>query len=301
MATNPGNCAQRMRAAALCVLLAWPAAAPAQDGPALRARHDALLGPLARNQFGRPLYLESREADATLQGDVFARVAQPFAVVGPALREMEHWCEFLMLHENIKHCRAAPAANTLSLHVGRKVDQPLADMHRFEFVHQVTVAPGYLRVELGAAEGPLGTSRYRIVLEGVALEDGDTFLHFSYAYGHSLAARWATQLYLATLGSDKVGFSIVGRRSGGQPVYIDGTRGLVERNAMRCQLAIEAFLGALAVPAADRRERRLHDWHAAIERHALQLHEVTLDDYLAMKRVEFGRLATPDPLTLANQ
>lgn len=283
----------------LLVLIALPAAAPAQDGPTLRARHEALLGALARNQFGRPLYLESSEADATLRGDVFARVAEPFAVVGPALRHMDNWCDILTLHENVKHCRASPAAGTLSLNVGRKLDQPLADTYRFEFAHEVTATPGYLQVALSAADGPLGTSRYRIVLEATALEEGRSFLHLSYSYAHSLAARWATLVYLATAGGARVGFSIVGTRSGGQPVYIGGTRGMVERNAMRCQLAIEAYLGALPAPAAERRERRLQDWHAAVERHALQLHEFALDDYLAMKRRELGRAPAPDAVATA--
>jgi hypothetical protein len=146
--------------------------------------------------------------------------------------------------------------------------------------------PDYLRVVLNAAAGPLGTSRYRIVLEMVPLDSGNSFLHLSYAYAQGGAARWATQLYLATVGRAKVGFSVVGRRADDQPIHIGGARGVIERNAMRFYLAIEAYLGA---PAARQSEQRLSDWFAAVERYPLQLHELERDDYLRMKRVEIQR------------
>ncbi len=56
------------------------------------------------------------------------------------------------------------------------------------------------------------------------------------------------QGYLATIGRDKVGFSIVGSRADGQPVYVHGTRGVIERNTMRYYVAIEAYLGTMALP-----------------------------------------------------
>ena len=56
------------------------------------------------------------------------------------------------------------------------------------------------------------------------------------------------QGYLATIGRDKVGFSIVGSRADGQPVYVHGTRGVIERNTMRYYVAIEAYLSTMALP-----------------------------------------------------
>ena len=73
-------------------------------------------------------------------------------------------------------------------------------------------------------------------------------MHLSYSYDYGVAARVAMQGYLATIGRDKVGFSVVGTQADGQPVYIGGTRGVVERNTMRYYLAIEAYLGALSLP-----------------------------------------------------
>ena len=39
-------------------------------------------------------------------------------------------------------------------------------------------------------------------------------------------------------------------------------------------LAIEAYLGAYDAPPGQQLEKRLRDWIAATERHALQLHEI---------------------------
>jgi hypothetical protein len=69
---------------------------------------------------------------------------------------------------------------------------------------------------------------------------------------------------------------------------------------MRCYLAIEAYLGSLSVPAADRVEHRLNGWHAGVEQYALQLHELDLGPYLAMKRMEIQRQQAP-PLSSTAQ
>jgi len=63
-------------------------------------------------------------------------------------------------------------------------------------------------------------------------------------------------------------------------------RGVVERNAMRYYVAIEAYLGALTTPAPQQLEKRLSDWYAGIERYPLQLHEIERSEYLSMKRSE---------------
>lgn len=259
--------------------------AQAQDAATLRARHATLHESLARNAFGRPLHLESTEASGELNGEVHARVAHPFAVAGPALRAIGHWCDILILHPNIKGCVATGA--TLSVSVGRKSGEAMDDADPVEFSYEVAASSAdYLRVVLDAPRGPLDTRRYRIVLEAAPLEDGSAFLHLSYGYVHGAASRWATRVYLATLGRSKIGFSVVGRTAQGKPVYIGGTRGMVERNAMRSYLAIEAYLDALSAPAQQQAERRLRGWHAAAERYAPQLHDLELGDYLAMKRRE---------------
>ena len=139
---------------------------------------------------------------------------------------------------------------------------------------------------LNADAGPLGTKDYRIVFEAIPIDAKSSFVHMSYAYRYGLAARLAMQGYLATIGRNKVGFSVTGREADGAPIYIGNVRGVVERNTMRYYLAIEAFLGAYALPTAQQPEQRRSDWFAAIERYPRQLHEMERADYMAMKRRE---------------
>jgi hypothetical protein len=265
--------------------------ASAQDANAMRAHHASLNEQLAKHQFQRPLHLESTQNSGDLKGEVYAVVEQPFSVVGEALQGMDHWCDLLILHLNVKSCAfTSKPANVLSLYVGRKFDQPLGDTYRVNFSYKVPVTNAdYLRVQLAADEGPMSTRDYRLALEAVPLDAKRSFIHMSYSYGYGLAARLAMQGYLATVGSDKIGFSIVSKDADGKPVYVDGVRGVVERNTMRYFLAIEAYLGAYGLPAPEQQEKRLRDWFDATERHALQLHEMERGEYLDMKRREVQR------------
>ena len=275
----------------LCAMLV---AAPslAQDAASLRARFGTLTQELSNNQFQRPLYLESSESPNDLKGEIYATIEQPFSAVGPALQGVGHWCEILILHLNVKDCQASGAgpADTLSVVIGKKYDQALEDAYRVDFTYKVGAATAdYLRVQLNAEAGPVGTKNYRIIFEAVPVDAKRTFVHMSYAYGYGVAARVAMQAYLATVGRSKVGFSVVGQKADGKPVYIGNVRGVVERNTMRYFLAIESYLGALSAPPAQRVEQRLRDWYAAIERYPVQLHEMERNEYIDMKRRELKR------------
>ena len=283
---------QALLALALALGMVGVAPVHAQDAGALRAQHDQLRDKLANTPFQRPLILESAQTTATLKGDVYAVVDQPFTALAPALQGMEHWCDLLILHLNVKNCNSSgkPPGEVLRLVVGRKFDQPLADAYSVDFNYSVPAATAdYLRVQMAADSGPLGTRNYQLALEAVALDTKRSFIHMSYSYSYGLAARIAMQGYLATMGSDKIGFSVTARRGDGKRVYVSGLRGVVERNTMRYYLAIEAYLGALAAPKPDQLEKRLRDWFAATERHPAQLHEIERDEYLAMKHRETQR------------
>jgi len=280
------------RAALLALAFLLTPLAQAQDATALRAKHDSLREKLASNPFQRPLVLESTQNSGDLKGEVYAVVDQPFSIVGPALQGMDHWCELLILHLNVKGCSWAgkPPAEVLGLVVGRKFDQPLDDGYKVDFAYSMPAASAdYMRVQMAADTGPVGTRNYRLALEAVPLDDKHSFIHMSYSYGYGATARLAMQAYLSTAGRDKVGFSVTGKGEDGKPLYIDGVRGVVERNTMRYYLAIEAYLGSLSVPPNEQQEKRLRDWFASTERHARQLHEIERDDYLKMKRNELQR------------
>ena len=258
----------------------------------LSARYQALRNQLSHNQFQRPLYLVSNEISDGISGEVFALVDYPFSTVKPALYGPAQWCDILILHLNTKFCRVSTAGPgpVLNVGIGRKYDQPPDKAYRVDFAFRVVAdTKDYLEVKLAADTGPLSTRNYRIVFEAIPLETGRTFIHLTYSYAYGFAGRLALQTYLGTIGRNKVGFTVVGTQSDGQPRYVGGLRGVVERNCMRYYLAIEAFLGALSAPPPAQFEKRINDWIDAIERYPLQLHEMKRNDYLEMKRKEYSR------------
>ncbi len=272
-------------------VLSWMALSPtanAQDAAALRARHAVLQPLLDVNAFNRPVVIESIHNGGDLRGEVYAVVQQPFALTGPAMQGMAHWCDILMLHLDVKMCRwTQTGPDALTVSTTHKYDQPLESAAAVEFGYRVIAStPDYLHVELHAEKGPMGTHDYRIVLEAIALDAKSSFIHLSYGYSQGFGGRIAMEAYLATLGRNKVGFSVVDRKPNGQPVYIANVRGLVERNCMRYFLAIEAYLNAYPLPPVEQLERRLREWYAGTERYPAQLHEMERDDYLTMKRRE---------------
>ncbi len=262
------------------------------NGSAMHARHEALRDQLASNPFNRPLILESSQTSSDVKGDIFAVVPYSFEKVSAALAAPQDWCEILILHLNTKYCGIVrePRGLTLLMNVGKKINQPLDESYRISFAWRLTdQKTDYLRVLLTAESGPFSTRDYRILLEAVPLENGATFLRLSYSYGFGLTGKIAMLAYLGTVGRGKVGFSILGTGADGQPAYIDGMRGQLERNTMRYYLAIESFLGAPAATDGQPFEKRINDWFNAIERYPRQLHELEQAEYLEMKRKEYLR------------
>ena len=149
----------------------------------------------------------------------------------------------------------------------------------------------YLQVNLNADEGPLGTRDLRITVSAIPADDGKTFIRLHYSYAYGTIARVAMQAYLRTMAHDKVGFTVVGKETDGEPRFVGGMRGVVERNTMRYYLAIDAYLDSLKLPPTQQLESRLQAWFDATERYPRQLHEVERGDYLSMKRTEVQRQA----------
>ncbi len=262
------------------------------DADALRAKHAQLREELRNNGFQRAMHIDSAEAGDGLTGDIYAVLDHPFALVSRALNDPADWCDILILPFNTKYCRATAGNSGAALHVriGRKYDQPLEQAYRLDFAWQpVAATPDYFESRLHAGNGPLGTRNYRIAVSAVPLDRGRTFMHLSYSYAYGMAGRMAMQAYLATVGSDKVGFTVTGRDGNGQPIPIGGMRGVVERNAMRYYLAIDAHLASLKAPPEQQLEKRIQTWFDATERYPRQLHEMDRSTYLALKRGEYER------------
>jgi hypothetical protein len=262
------------------------------DADALRARYGELREQLRANNFDRPLHIDSSQDGDTLKGDVYAVLDHPFSQVGQAMKDPNDWCDILILPFNTKYCRprGGQGGATLQMRIGRKSDQPLQDAYPIEFDWRpITATAGYFETRLSAADGPLGTRDYRILVSAITLDARRSFMHLSYAYGYGFAGRLAMGAYLATAGADKVGFTVIGRDRNGQPAYIGGVRGAIERNAMRYYLAIEAHLGSLSAPAGQQLEKRIEAWFDSSEHYPRQLHEMDRGTYLAMKRDESDR------------
>lgn len=269
------------------------------DGPVttLLDQYKALKKPLANNQFKRPLVLNSTESSEQLKGEIYAVINYPFATVNTALTNPANWCDALILHVNVKYCHAASSnsGTVLNLYLGKKYDQALADTYPATFNYrEITTSANYFLVGLKAAEGPLGTRDYQISVEATPLTKNKTFLHFTYAYAFGFTGRTAMKGYLATTGKNKVGFTVADTQTNNQTGYIQGVRGIVERNTMRYYLAIDAYLAGLNYPADKQFDKRLQLWFDSTEQYPRQLHEVEREDYFAMKRKELQRQNAAD-------
>jgi hypothetical protein len=276
---------------------ALPALADPDKARALLLKHQAMDERLLNNQFNRPVVLDSQETPNRVTGEIHAVVEHPFASVSRGLNSPDHWCDVMSLHINTKYCRAvqAPGGTTLKVNIGKKTPESLQDAPRMVFDYQVTGAtPAYLAVQLDAKAGPLGTSDYRIELEAIPLPGAKSFLRLKYSYAMNFAARLAMQTYLSTVGSAKVGFTLLPTAGDAPRQFIAGARALVERNTMRYYLAIDSFLAASSEAPARQLEARLQSWFTAVERYPRQLHELERGDYVAMKRDEYQRQKTAD-------
>ncbi|WP_175700353.1 hypothetical protein [Burkholderia ambifaria] len=303
---NPASAALRRKAWMLIVLAAcwlpcvglW--AGTSDDATRLRALYQSLKPQLDNNAFHRRLYLDSQESFSTVTGEVYAEVDYPFATVSNVLdyqsQGLANWCELLILHPNIKYCRApgTNSDNMLALNISkREAAAELPATYRLYFRYDAAArAPGYFKVKLHADSGPLNTRDYQIVLEAVQLGSNRTFLHLTYAFSYGLVGRLAMKSFLATFDRGKVGFTNVASPSAAQAEYVDGIRGLVERNTMRYYLAIDAYLATLSSPPDKQLEQRLSTWFNSSEQYARQLHEIDRQQYLRMKQDEYRRQQT---------
>ncbi|WP_154677913.1 hypothetical protein [Paraburkholderia nodosa] len=281
--------------AASCLLCPKLSAQASDDAARLRATYQSMQLLLDHNSFHRRLYLDSRESPSTVTGEIYAVMDYPFAIVSAALGDPSkgatNWCDVLLLHPNVKYCHvsASDNGNALSVNISQKeaAEEP-GSTYRLRFAYDAPISgPGYLHVKLHADSGPLNTRDYQIALEAVSLDSERTFLHLTYAYSYGTIGRLAMKGYLSTFGSGKVGFTNIADPSAVQPEYVDGMRGLVERNTMRYYLAIDAWLGEPPGNPDTRLEQRLSNWFSASEEYPRQLHEIDRQQYMQMKQQEY--------------
>jgi hypothetical protein len=256
----------------------------------LLERQGQIVGDMGAGSFGVPLYLESTEERGRLRGDAYGIIEHPFNEVRGMLREPANWCDIASLHLNIKACTYRIMGNekALTLYSGRKFYQPPEESYKLTYSFNLEKQQAdYLKVALASDDGPFGTRDYRIVLEATPLDGGRSLIHLHYAYRFGLSARLAMKGYLATLGANKIGFSIVKRDRQGNSVYVNGTRGMIERNAIRYYLAIQAYLETAGLHEGERFNERLSYWYDLTERYRKQLFEMEKEEYLRFKHLEY--------------
>ena len=269
----------------------------AGNATSLLAKRAEFLPQLQAKALGEPLHLVSQDTGNRLQADVYTELALPFAQVSAMLSTADTVCGVMFLHLNVRACQASrgPNGDGLVLTAGPKQGVTGGSIYTVNYtMHVDTSSPDYLRATLTAASGPLSTSDYRIVFELTPLEGQRTFLHFSYGYSYGTMARMALGIYLATAGRNKIGFTVVGTDKDGKPQYVQGERGSIERNVMRNYLALQAYTSVPSGAGQSLMDARLRAWFALTERHAPQLHELTVEEYLAQKHEDLAH-----PLTAA--
>ena len=257
--------------------------------------YQRILVRLEKTSFGFPLYLESYEQGNKVHVDVYGIFDHPFSSVLNVLKVPENWCDIVSLPPNVKACTYSEltGARLLTFYLGRKVYEPPEDtrqvMYRYRSINQ---RQGYLDISLTADTGPFGTKDHRMRFKALPLEGGRTFVHVSYTYSDSVALSLAEKVYFATLGRNKVGFTVTGTDRNGKPVYIGGPRGAIERNAVRYYFAIQSFMDTLRYPEEHRFCMRISKWYDLTYRYKKQLFDLDKKDYLTFKAKEHKNQVT---------
>ncbi len=150
----------------------------------------------------------------------------------------------------------------LTLYSGRKFYQSPEKAYQSTYsFRNVEQRQDYLDIVLSADQGPFGTKDHRMKFEALPLDRARTFVHVSYSHSYGIVFSLADDIYFATLGSGKVGFTVRGTDSNGNPAYIGGRRGAIERNAVRYYFAIQSFMDTLRYSEESRFSTRISRWY----------------------------------------
>ena len=236
-----------------------------------------------------PFSMRSDEQGDTLFADVLMDIPVSYTEFRQRLSAPRRWCDFLILHLNIKSCVAQErqGQETLVLYAGRKHYQPPEITYKLEYRFQLQDnREQFFEVLMDAPRGPLSTADYRIHLRAIPYA-GKTVVALGLNYKQSFISRAATYSYLNTLGRDKVGFSLLNETSAEDPNYVGGVKGVIERNVMRYFLALQIYLQSDIRADSESFKQRLIAWYRASEQYHRQLYEYEQDIYLQAKQQEY--------------
>lgn len=256
------------------------------DYQELSEKYREISEKLQQNSYGIPVVIQSSIEAMAQRGDVYGIIYHSFDEVKNAFSHASNWCDIAPLHLNIKACtfQKLNGDYQLTFYSGRKFFEKPEDTYQLIYrYHLDNKQKNYTRVTLTVEQGPLGTSDYKIITQAVPLDNSTTFIHFSYSYQQGFWTRMAMKTYLATIGRDKIGFTVIGNDTRGKAVYVDGIRGVIERNAVRYYYAIQAYLATRNKEPGEIHIARLNSWFDLTEKHHQQLYEMEKKEYLEYK------------------
>jgi hypothetical protein len=256
----------------------------------LRTGHEALIDKyhkiekeLEKSTFVIPFFIESSVSKSASRVDIYGTINHPFGLVKNEFLVPTNWCEIVLPHPGVKACTYKKVNDTWLLNIYNldKFSEPLEDAYQMKFEYRVSeLKARYFDVSLTAHAGPFHTKDHQFGLEAIPLNEGTTFIHVRYSYRYSSLAYLLMKLF----GGSKIGFSVTGTGSNGDPVYVDGLRGSVERDVLCYYLAILAYLDTLKIPDDQRFEKRISQWYDLTAHFKKQLLEMEKEEYLTYKR-----------------
>lgn len=270
---------------ATCLVAIQSAAQPLED-------HEEWLTAIAAAPFDEPIHVTSEERRNAIDGDVYAIIQFPFETLNEELRSASAWCEIVFLHLNVKACvhtgSGQQGASSLRIYIGRKYYQPPEAAERVELRLDITEqTDNRLTMALIGDQGPYGTRDFHLHLVAVPYIDNQSLVHLHYSLGHGGFTRITMGMYFTFAGRHRVGFTADDYDQDGNPVFVRGVRGMIERNVMRFYLALQTHFESLDVPQDEWLGERLQRWFELTERYPRQLRELEASEYLNQKYREY--------------
>ena len=246
-------------------------------------KHRTIEIKLEKSPSAFPFYIESSVNNDASVVDVYGTMEYPFDSVQSEFLVPTNWCKILLSNMNVRACTYTKVNDAwlLNDYKVNEFAEPLKDAYQMKFEYQVSALQSrYFHILLNAPEGPFHSKDHRVELEAIPLDQGRTFIHLRYSFRYSALVYVALKLF----GVGKTGFTVVGTDSDGNPVYVGGLRGEVERTVVCYYLANLAYMDTLKVPAEQRFEKRISRWYDLASRYKKQLIEMDKEEYLTSKR-----------------
>jgi phospholipid/cholesterol/gamma-HCH transport system substrate-binding protein len=246
-------------------------------------KHHTIEKELEKSPSAVPFHIESSVSNDASLVDVYGTMEYPFDSVQSEFLIPTNWCEILLPNINVRACTYTKVNDTwlLNDYKVNEFAEPLKDAYQMKFEYHVSeLQSRYFHILLNAPEGPFHTKDHRVELEAIPLDQGRTFIHLRYSFRYGALVFLALKLF----GGGKTGFTVVGTDSNGNPVYVGGLKGEVERTVVCYYIANLAYMDTLKVPAEQRFEKRISRWYDLASRYKKQLIQMEKEEYFASKR-----------------